>query len=215
MSQEALEGIVLAQAIISVVSDFAFAALPVIFLWRVQIDTRTKLGLWGLMCLGVLTGSFCLVRTVLNDEALPKDATYAGIINWLWRLFEVQVGIIAACVPTLRPLYVWAVKWFAGQRSTLNTNIKMLSSEKTQPWVESVEKSRSRRGTMAVDESRSRDRRDGRRDTLHDELVREGIITRQLKDIEMGMRDKNELQRQETSRSLGHEMQKYGIDDSR
>ncbi|KAL8957260.1 MAG: hypothetical protein Q9193_005420, partial [Seirophora villosa] len=125
LSLDAKMGIVLAQAVISVVSDFAFAALPVFFLWRTQIDLKTKIGLWLLMGLGVITGVLCLVRTVINNQSFPEDESYGGIVNWVWRLFEVSIGIIAACVPTLRPFYTWAMmKMKGGNNSTGDRNIK-------------------------------------------------------------------------------------------
>ncbi|KAL8639534.1 MAG: hypothetical protein Q9226_008860, partial [Calogaya cf. arnoldii] len=40
--------------------------------------------------------------------ALPIDFTYGAIPNWYWRLFEVQLGIIAACNPALSPGYKWS-----------------------------------------------------------------------------------------------------------
>lgn len=59
------------------------------------------------------------MRTVLNFQSIPaKDVTYDGIDNWFWRLFEVQLGIIAACIPSLRPGY----KWFVGRVTTLRTS---------------------------------------------------------------------------------------------
>lgn len=198
MSRDALKGIVLTQAIISVVSDFTFATLPILFLWRVQVDFTTKVGLWVLMCLGYITGSFCLVRTVLNNESIPLDATYGGIVNWVWRLFEVTIGIIAACIPTLRPLYMWGMKRYRGEH-TLDDNIRFpLSHEKQNGWTENVENGRSSRSDgdtggelkqdysreqlgvqeilMATRRSDSNDRRYKRRDTMRDDLVSEGII---------------------------------------
>ncbi|KAL2040026.1 hypothetical protein N7G274_007429 [Stereocaulon virgatum] len=100
--------IIIAQAVISVVSDFAFAAVPILILWRVQMAFKSKIGLCILMGLGVITGACCIVRTVINWQSVPKyDYTYGGIDNWFWRLFEVQLGIIAASIPTLRPGYKW------------------------------------------------------------------------------------------------------------
>ena len=133
-------GIILAQAIISLVSDFAFALLPIVLLWRVQIDFRTKIGLWLLMCLGFITGACCLVRTVINYQALPKDGSYDGIVNWAWRTFEVQIGIIAACIPTLRPLYMRLVGSRRPGDDSLGTNIRYLGRGKSpdQLWVEEV-----------------------------------------------------------------------------
>ncbi|KAL2053771.1 hypothetical protein ABVK25_006076 [Lepraria finkii] len=106
-SRGQLERIILAQAIISVVSDFTFAAYPILILWKTQMKLSTKVGLCCLMGLGVLTGACCIVRTVLNFQSLSTDLTYGGITNWYWRTFEVQMGIIAACAPTLRPGWRW------------------------------------------------------------------------------------------------------------
>ncbi|KAL8640208.1 MAG: hypothetical protein Q9228_002841 [Teloschistes exilis] len=106
-SKGQLQRIIIAQAIISVTSDFAFAAFPILILRKLQMRLRTKIGLSMLMGLGVITGACCIVRTVLNYQSIPKDFTYGGIDNWYWRLFEVQLGIIAACIPALRPGYTW------------------------------------------------------------------------------------------------------------
>lgn len=131
-------GIILVQAIISLVSDFVFAALPIFLLWRVQIDFKTKVGLWLLMCLGFITGACCMVRTVINYQALPKDGSYDGIVNWVWRTMEVQVGIIAACIPTLRPLYMRLVGSRRAGDDSLGTNIRYLGRGQSpdQLWVE-------------------------------------------------------------------------------
>ncbi|KAL8867038.1 MAG: hypothetical protein Q9174_005922 [Haloplaca sp. 1 TL-2023] len=194
LSLSALEAIVLTQAVISVVSDFAFAALPVFFLWRTQIDFKTKIGLWVIMGLGVLTGVFCLVRTVINNQSFPEDESYGGIVNWVWRLFEVSFGIIAACVPTLRPFYTWAMQRIKGGNTAMDPNIKFPLSDKPQPWMENAEKASHARLQEEKGSHRSSPpnghrtslqnghgfgtgkHRDSHGDALGDELVREGII---------------------------------------
>ncbi|KAL9011856.1 MAG: hypothetical protein Q9173_003345 [Seirophora scorigena] len=227
LSLDAKMGIVLAQAIISVVSDFAFAALPVFFLWRTQIDLKTKIGLWLLMGLGVITGVLCLVRTVINNQSFPDDESYGGIVNWVWRLFEVSIGIIAACVPTLRPFYTWAMmKMKGGNNTTGDRNIKFplsTSSDKPQrPWDGTVDAAKHGRreedkNTPANDPSRhaavNRHQHHGTwRDILGEELIREGIIntdqpTNTLPPSSSTPRRKGEP-------ALDQEMHKYGIDNS-
>ena len=64
----------------------------------------------------MITGACCIVRTALNDEALPTDQTYGGLTNWFWRMFEVNIGIIAACIPTLMPGYKWVRSGLGSQR---------------------------------------------------------------------------------------------------
>ncbi|KAL8728430.1 MAG: hypothetical protein Q9166_005392 [cf. Caloplaca sp. 2 TL-2023] len=223
MTLGAMEALVLTQAVISVVSDFAFAALPVFFLWRTQIDFRTKVGLWVLMGLGVLTGFFCLVRTVINNQSFPDDVTYGGIVNWVWRLFEVSIGIIAACIPTLRPFYPWLRKRIKGENTHIDPNIHfpLRNKDKPQQWIENVEEAKQevngtadkspQQGTTAT----HNEHHGIERDTLGEELVREGIINTEEPDqnnILPSDIQKHKPQKAETA--LGQEMHKYGIDDS-
>lgn len=213
LSLSAKEGIVLTQAVISVVSDFAFAALPVFFLWRTQIDVKTKIGLWVLMGLGFITGVFCLVRTVINNQSFPEDESYGGIVNWVWRLFEVSVGIIAACVPTLRPLYTWAVKRWKGESTAIGHNIKFPLSDKPQPWVENAEEAKHARRQEEKGSPLGNGHVQGRegRDTLGEELVREGIISTE-EPTHTILPPSTLDHRSDTA--LDQEMHKYGIDDS-
>jgi len=222
MSRSAKEAIVLAQAIISVVSDFSFAALPILFLWRVQIDFKTKVGLLLLMCLGFITGACCLVRTILNNQAIPLDETYDGIVNWLWRLFEVQIGIVAACIPTLRPLYQWCMRRIRGQKNnTLDENIMFPLSHKHELWVE-----HSRQGSHS--DPSSEVPRDRQADHMTDELVREGILKTNARDMSIdpthaaapdppplkGKHRPDQLQFESRGNStLSEEMDRYGIGD--
>ena len=175
LSKNAKEGIVLTQAIISVVSDFTLAAFPILLLWRVQIDLKTKIGLWSIMCLGFFTGACCLVRTVLNGEALPADQSYGGIVNWVWRLFEVTIGIILACVPTLRPLYHVIVNKATGKSRTTDTNIRMPLEEQLGSWAE-----KTRGGGVASEAGATgQDVAEGKHpDAMRKELENEGIVKR-------------------------------------
>ena len=221
MSREAKKGIILAQAVISVVSDFAFAAFPILFLWRVQIDLRTKIGLWILMCLGFITGACCLVRTVLNNQSVPLDGTYDGIINWLWRLFEVQIGIIAACIPTLRPLYLWVMKRVGGDTQGLDTNIKFpLTNEAHNGWIEHVGEGRDNGSDTAMndlDYGHGHDHVRGHghqpKDTMTDDLIREGILVSQPMEATKRIDSAHPEKASEDPR-LENEMHKYGIYDS-
>ncbi|KAI4204686.1 MAG: hypothetical protein LQ350_001001 [Teloschistes chrysophthalmus] len=105
---------------------------------------RTKIGLSMLMGLGVITGACCIVRTVLNYQSIPKDLTYGGIDNWYWRLFEVQLGIIAACIPALRPGYTWTrTKVYSYISSRTPSNFTRFSKEAPPPQhLEEVKQAR-------------------------------------------------------------------------
>lgn len=222
LSLSAKEAIVLVQAVISVVSDFAFATLPIFFLWRTQIDFKTKIGLWVIMGLGFITGVLCLVRTVINNQSFPEDESYGGIVNWTWRLFEVSIGIIAACVPTLKPFFPWAMRRWKGGNNSMDRNIKFPLSDKPQPWLENAEEAKHSRRQEEEDIERSRPRGstaghnghppEGRRDTLGEELIKEGVINTNEPTHAMMPPSTPEKHKKETD--LDQEMHKYGIDDS-
>ncbi|KAL9069517.1 MAG: hypothetical protein Q9157_006125 [Trypethelium eluteriae] len=55
------------------------------------------------MGLGLITASFCIVRTVLNYENVNQDSTWESIPNWYYRSWEVNIGIVAASVPAIYP----------------------------------------------------------------------------------------------------------------
>ena len=123
-----LLNVVLAQAIISIISDFSLALFPIVLLESVRMRGRQKIGLCLLMGLGVITGTCCVVRTALNGQALPIEGTYGGITNWFWRQFEVQLGIACACIPPLLPGYKWLKQKMLRQKSEETT----LTSQRAQ-----------------------------------------------------------------------------------
>ena len=202
MNKRAKEGVILTQAVISIVSDFVFAGFPILLLWRLQIDLKTKVGLWLLMCLGFITGACCIVRTVLNGQSLPADGTYGGIVNWIWRTFEVQVGIIAASIPTLRPLYSrFARRWRGQGLAPSDPNIKFLHSDKgQQKWVEDA--------TLLPEPAHDHGVKTQHGDAMAQDLVNEGILkpnangapNGKLRDVERG----DEI-------GLQDDMERYGI----
>ena len=240
MSKHEKEAIIMTQAVISIVSDFSLAAFPIFYFWRLQVDLKTKVGLCLLMCLGVITGVCCIVRTVLNGEAMPVDETYDGIVNWIWRLFEVQFGIIAACIPTLRPFYKRMAAMFKGEKPPLaDSNIKFLHSEKEQQqrWIEhKKDKHNHARGFSDSDSSSNSNLNDHNNDRtrkhtlrlpgatprhaddMRQDLVDEGILTSDAHkegNVAEGGDHKDDLNKRGTTSSadLETEMHKYGIPD--
>ncbi|KAF6228506.1 hypothetical protein HO133_008236 [Letharia lupina] len=107
LSNHQVESVVLAQGILSIISDLILAALPAIFLRNLQIGLRTKVGLCLLMGLGVFTAVCCTVRTALSGSVTNPDLTWAATTGVGWRLPEVNIGIVCANAPVIRPLYLF------------------------------------------------------------------------------------------------------------
>ncbi|KAL8830282.1 MAG: hypothetical protein Q9191_001515 [Dirinaria sp. TL-2023a] len=100
--------IVIAQGIFSSMTDIILATTPYFFLKDLQISRRTKIALCVLMGAGYLTAACAIVRTALSGQVLETDATYAMVPNAAWRATEVNLGILCANAPILRPLYLWS-----------------------------------------------------------------------------------------------------------
>ncbi|KAI4199304.1 MAG: hypothetical protein LQ350_004686 [Teloschistes chrysophthalmus] len=137
--------IIISQAIISIISDFALALFPIALLWKIQIDLRIKAGLCALMALGLITAACCIVRTVMNWQNVTSDTTWTSVDNWYWRAWEVNIGIIAACIPPLRPAYATTTSFVKSymsraftQRSTAFARIKEGKSSKAKSDEEPI-----------------------------------------------------------------------------
>ena len=50
------------------------------------------------------TAIICIVRTALSGEIKSPDVTWAGVPNAMARILEINLGIIAACAPIMKPL---------------------------------------------------------------------------------------------------------------
>ena len=87
--------------------DLALALLPITIIWLLQLDWHKKVGLSMLMGLGV----FAFICAVIKTSKLPElnargDITFITVSLWIWTANETNVIILAASIPTLRPLYL-------------------------------------------------------------------------------------------------------------
>lgn len=67
------------------------------------------------------TAVCCTVRTVLSGAVNSKDVTWDIVANVAWRLPEVNIGIVCANAPALRPLYLFFQGRLASQRTPSRT----------------------------------------------------------------------------------------------
>ncbi|KAL8757326.1 MAG: hypothetical protein Q9199_002310 [Rusavskia elegans] len=121
LSDNVFENIVIAQGVLSIITDLICAAFPVFFLKGLQVSLRTKIGLCLLMGLGLITAVCCTVRTALSAAVKSPDVTWDVVANVAWRLPEVNIGIVCANAPALRPIYLYFQGRLASQQSNSRT----------------------------------------------------------------------------------------------
>jgi hypothetical protein len=124
------------QGTLNAVTDIMVAALPIRAIWRLQLERRQKIALIGIMTIGWWCvsqtpftihppdqpNSVCIVSCIrLNSLVVlsrhPDDTTFfVGPVIYLAAL-EMNLAIVCACVPTLRPLIIRIVPDLTSRRS--------------------------------------------------------------------------------------------------
>ena len=101
-SKDTVEKFILTQGVVSVITDLIGAAFPVLLFWNAKLPGKTKVALCMLMGLGIFTAAASVVRTALSEQIKSDNLTWEGVPNAIARIFEVNLGIIAACTPMMR-----------------------------------------------------------------------------------------------------------------
>lgn len=89
----------------NIVTDVLFAALPIPLIWQLQLNTRTKVSLIVILSLGWFACAAGIIKAVKQWYVLTEqDWTVSDSFN-VWNYIEMCTGIIAASLPTLKPLF--------------------------------------------------------------------------------------------------------------
>ncbi|OJJ07932.1 hypothetical protein ASPVEDRAFT_155667 [Aspergillus versicolor CBS 583.65] len=94
--------VLIADSLISVISDIAILVLPVVFTWPLQMRMRVKIKVVSLLGLGGIAVGFSLYRLVLLivDGSTPDRSVFFMRVL-LSGNAEGGIGLICACLPTL------------------------------------------------------------------------------------------------------------------
>jgi hypothetical protein len=84
-----------------------FATLPIPLIWQLQLNNRTKFSLIAILSLGWFACASAIIKAVQQYHIFTDlDWTVHDSFN-IWNYIEFTVGIIAASLPTLKPLFNW------------------------------------------------------------------------------------------------------------
>ncbi|CAG8976535.1 hypothetical protein HYALB_00011012 [Hymenoscyphus albidus] len=95
----------------SIAADMMIIILPLPMIWKLQTSIGQKLGLTATFLagsIGIITAitRFAIFLGALSHDADTIDISWVGIDVILWASIEPGVYLIAACLPSLRPLLV-------------------------------------------------------------------------------------------------------------
>ncbi|KAB8211370.1 hypothetical protein BDV34DRAFT_109217 [Aspergillus parasiticus] len=89
---------------INIATDFVFATLPAFMFYKVQVNKRTRVSLMGILSLGYFACAAGIVKTVLQSQIFDEPDPYRDCQYLIWNCVELNIGIIAASFPTIKPL---------------------------------------------------------------------------------------------------------------
>jgi hypothetical protein len=94
-------------AALSVVGDFYSTVLPLLLVTFLDLPARQKTALYALFGLGFLVVAAGTVRTILLDRVIAKtyDVSWTLWETWTWTVIELNVAILAASAPALKPFF--------------------------------------------------------------------------------------------------------------
>ncbi|EGD98237.1 integral membrane protein [Trichophyton tonsurans CBS 112818] len=94
-------------AVPNIVTDWALLLLPLPYIWRLHRNTVQKLAIYATFLLG---GFICIISIIrltimLDAYKVPSiDVTWVFIGPSTWTAVETNIGVVSACLPSLRPL---------------------------------------------------------------------------------------------------------------
>ncbi|KAJ6445966.1 integral membrane protein [Purpureocillium lavendulum] len=135
LSHEAVTAAALAYGTVSALSAWIMGLLPVVMLWNVRMDTRAKVTVIALLGMSVVAGITVIVRMSTLRPLQDSTPTYFKDTA-IWAYVEPCVGIIAASVPTLRPLFKRRSSPAAGSSATVRRGVTTVHRSATSQWVE-------------------------------------------------------------------------------
>ncbi|KAL6714198.1 hypothetical protein ACLMJK_008693 [Lecanora helva] len=94
--------------------DFMIWSLTLPVIWRLQLNVKQKLQLSCVFLLGLLACVASTIRVVAFNQVNLADVTYTLVPVTYWTTIEQSVGIICACLPTMRPLIMRYSKGSSG-----------------------------------------------------------------------------------------------------
>ncbi|KAM3425483.1 hypothetical protein BST61_g7429 [Cercospora zeina] len=104
-SNDTFSAIGLTNSSINVATDFLLAALPIPVIMNLQVNKRSKFSLTFILSLGYFACVAGIIKAVKQSQWFGQpDPFWHDSFN-VWNMIELCIGITAASLPALRPLF--------------------------------------------------------------------------------------------------------------
>ncbi|PLN79473.1 hypothetical protein BDW42DRAFT_172895 [Aspergillus taichungensis] len=108
-------GTFVSAGVLNLVTDLMVMALPVPYIWKLQLSTAKKIALSLVFCMGLLVSVISIVRLSSLMAIDFNDITYSVQMGVMWTVLEPELAIICANMPLMKTVLARA---FPGLFST-------------------------------------------------------------------------------------------------
>ncbi|KAK0652393.1 hypothetical protein B0T16DRAFT_346748, partial [Cercophora newfieldiana] len=121
---------------VNLVSDFAILTLPMPVIKSLQLPQRQKIMLIAVFCLGFFPCAVSIYRIrTLKAATETPDPMYDNVDAATWSFLELTTGVLAACLPTLRPIFIAVMPRLFGASGARTTSGGVQSTHGARPFV--------------------------------------------------------------------------------
>ncbi|KAM5358992.1 hypothetical protein ACJZ2D_014817 [Fusarium nematophilum] len=87
---------------LNLLGDVLVFALPWLIVPGLQMKKMVKAGVYCAFLLGTINIAFCLIRFITIQSSIVGEAAPISVVD-LWSSLDCNIGLIIACLPSLRP----------------------------------------------------------------------------------------------------------------
>ncbi|KAL8689678.1 MAG: hypothetical protein Q9218_004708 [Villophora microphyllina] len=91
-----------------ILTNIAILALPIPWLWNLQMQLRRKVAITFIFLLGSFAALGSILRVPFLTQLNLNDASYSAVNAGVWLNVEIAIGILSASLPLMRPLFTRA-----------------------------------------------------------------------------------------------------------
>lgn len=100
-----ITGSTYAHSALSASADWTLGTIPIFLVWDLAMNPRTKVSVALILALGALGSTATIVRIPYIKQLAQDDFLYSTTDVAIWSTVEPGIGITAAAMATLRPLF--------------------------------------------------------------------------------------------------------------
>ncbi|KAH6655668.1 hypothetical protein BKA67DRAFT_690438 [Truncatella angustata] len=137
---------------INIFTDVLLATVPIPVIWSLNLELRKRLSIISIFSLGYAAVTMGIIKSVHQITYSSKnDNTFKQSIQF-WGFLQLQVGIIAACAPSLGPLFFRA-RGMSTARNYTNSGSRRNNTGNNNGLVTigGTNESRSKRGRGSIE----------------------------------------------------------------